>query len=68
MKKPKCYNCKHRTIGFKILNLTHYHCMSPTYEKMFKDDIDFSPWDTLRVFSDTCNEHEFRINTKLKQK
>lgn len=59
-KKRKCYNCKHRTEAFKIGKLTHYHCMSPTYTKQHNEGIDIHPWDTLRVFSDTCDEHEFR--------
>ena len=59
-KKRKCYNCKHRTEAFKVGKLTHYHCMSPTYTKQHNDGIDISPWETLRVFSDSCDEHEFR--------
>ena len=59
-KKRKCYNCKHRTEAFKVGKLTHYHCMSPTYTKQYNEGIDISPWETLRVFSDTCDEHEFR--------
>lgn len=56
----KCWNCKHRTQGFKVGNLTHYHCMSTTYQKKHKEGVFFSPWETLRVFSDSCNEHELR--------
>ena len=59
-KKRKCYNCKHRTESFRVGKLTHYHCMSPTYTKQYDDGIDISPWVTLRVFSDNCDEHEFR--------
>ena len=59
-KKRKCYNCKHRTEAFKVWKLTHYHCMSPTYIKQHNKGIDINPWETLRVFSDTCDEHEFR--------
>ena len=60
-KKPKCYNCKHRTPPFKIRNLTHYHCMSPTYQQQHDNGDSPSPWETLRVFSSTCKEHEFRF-------
>jgi uncharacterized protein (DUF3820 family) len=60
-KKYKCYNCKHRTEAFKVGKLTHYHCMSPTYKKQHNEGIDISPWETLRVFSDTCDEHELRL-------
>jgi len=54
----KCWNCKHRTKGFKVGNLTHYHCMSPTYQKQHDSGEYVNAWETLRVFSDTCNEHE----------
>lgn len=56
----KCWNCKHRTQAFKVGKLTHYHCMSPTYEKQHKEGVAISPWETLRVFSDSCDEHELR--------
>lgn len=56
----KCWNCKHRTKSFKVGKLTHYHCMSPTYEKQHKEGVKISTWETLRVFSDSCDEHEFR--------
>jgi hypothetical protein len=59
-KIAKCYNCKNRTEAFKIRKLTHYHCMSPTYQKMADDGDSPNPWETLRVFSDTCSEHEYR--------
>ena len=60
MKKSKCYNCKFKSPAFKIGKLTHYHCYSPTYEKQNKEGVHVSPWETLRVFSDTCDEHEFK--------
>jgi len=60
-KKPKCYNCKFKSPAFKIKNLTHHHCQSPTYQKQYEQGDSPSPWETLRVFSDTCNEHEFKI-------
>jgi hypothetical protein len=56
----KCWNCKHRTQAFKVGKLTHYHCMSPTYEKQHDAGVGISPWETLRVFSDSCDEHELR--------
>ena len=60
-KKQKCYNCKHSSKSFKVTKLTHVHCLNP---KLYKDE-DFisgkiGAWDTLRVFSDTCKEHEFK--------
>lgn len=62
MKKEvkKCFNCKfrHRTEGFKIGKLTHYHCQSPTYQNLIDSGVIPSPWETIRVFGDSCNEHE----------
>ena len=58
----KCWNCIYKGVSFKIGNLTHNHSYSPTYENKHQQGIDVSPWETLRVFSDTCDEH------KLKQK
>jgi len=60
MKKAKCYNCKFKSPAFKIANLTHHHCYSPTYQKQHEDGNSPSPWETLRVFSYTCDEHEFK--------
>lgn len=61
MKKPKCYNCKHAGNQFKIVKLTHLHCGNPKeYTQDKFDNNEFSPWDTLRVFSDTCEAHEFK--------
>ena len=59
-KKQKCYNCKHRTRPFKIGKLTHYHCISPAYQNQHENGDSPSPWEALRVFSETCEEHEFR--------
>ncbi len=61
MKKRKCYNCKHSTKGFKVFYLTHHHCCDPTkYSEEKWDKGEFCAWDTLRVFSDTCENHEFK--------
>lgn len=60
IKKPKCYNCKHSSPQFKVCKLTHVHCFHAKYtEEDMKNGV-ISPWDTLRVFSDTCNDHEFK--------
>jgi hypothetical protein len=56
----RCYNCKYASGSFKVRKLTHHHCMSPKYEKQQKEGVVISPWETLRLFSDTCDEHEFK--------
>ena len=59
--KSKCYNCKHSTKGFKVGYLTYHHCCDPEkYNQKTWDNGGFTAWDTLRVFSDTCKNHEFR--------
>jgi len=35
--KKRCWSCKHRTDGFKVGKLTHYHCMCPSYTKEQED-------------------------------
>jgi len=57
--KPKCYNCKFAGKQFKIFKLTHLHCLHPKLENEFKINPNFSAWDTLRIFSECCNDHKF---------
>lgn len=60
-KKPHCYNCKFAGQGFKIGKLTHHHCEDEKqYNQEKHDNGEFTAWDTLRVFSDTCDNHEFK--------
>lgn len=60
-KKRKCYNCKFGGDQFKINKLTHLHCENPEeYPEEIIESPDFSAWETLRVFSDTCDKHEFK--------
>lgn len=61
IKKRKCYNCKHKGQSFKIAKVTHLHCLNENLytEEGFKTG-QTSAWDTLRFFSDTCNEHKFK--------
>lgn len=57
--KTKCYNCKFMGNQFKIADINHHHCEEPTqFTKEQWDTGDFSPWDTLKKFSDTCNKYE----------
>lgn len=60
IKKRKCHNCKFGGHQFRIGKLTHLHCNHPDYDVDINNGT-LSPWDTLRVFSDGCNEHQFRI-------
>ncbi len=65
-RKAKCYNCKHGGNQFKLDKLTHLHCndlQKYTQEKFDNDE--FCAWDTLRVFSDTCESHEFKLENIL---
>ncbi|WP_394749590.1 hypothetical protein [Spongiimicrobium salis] len=59
-KKAKCYNCKHAGKQFKIIGKTHLHCEHPIYTKERFESGEFSPWDTLKEFWNTCNDHEFK--------
>lgn len=66
-RKRRCHNCVHASESFKVLKLTHHHCYKPEHQRRWEmEDPDISPWDTLRVFSDTCNDHEFK--TKKSEK
>ena len=60
-KKPKCYNCKHSGNKFKLDKLTHLHCEHPKYMEQSKCG-SLSIWETLRVFGDTCMDHEFKLD------
>ena len=60
-KKTGCYNCKFAGKQFKINKLTHLHCEDPKkYTQEKYDNGEFCAWDTLRVFSDICSDHEFK--------
>ena len=60
-RKPRCHNCKFGGTQFKIGKLTHLHCCDERqYNKKDFDDGKFCAWDTLRVFNDMCNNHEFK--------
>lgn len=58
-RKPRCHNCKHAWHQFKIKKLTHLHCNHPKYHELGERG-DLSPWETLRVFNDNCENHEFK--------
>ena len=57
----KCHNCKFSGRQFRINKLTHLTCQDPKqYTKEKFDNNEYSPWDALRLFSDTCDNHEFK--------
>ena len=46
--------------------MTHYHCENPKeYPQEIFDSVGFSAWDTLREFSDTCKDHQFKDNSNV---
>lgn len=56
--KAKCYNCLHAGNQFKIGKLSHLHCENPVlYNQEKYDSGNFSAWDSIRVFSDSCSFH-----------
>jgi hypothetical protein len=59
-RKPLCCNCIHGCTQFKIGKLTHLHCSGPAMKKYYEEEEQPSAWESLRVFSDTCEEHEFK--------
>ncbi len=60
-RKPRCHNCTFAGKQFKIDKLTHLHCEDPSkYNQETFDNRDFCPWDTLRVFNDTCENHQLK--------
>ena len=60
-KKPKkCYNCKHAGDSFKIVGKTHMHCMHPKHDAEFKNNPNYSAWDTLMEFWMTCDDYELK--------
>lgn len=62
-KPKKCYNCKHAGNSFKIAGKTHMHCCDEKqYNQEGFDKGDFTPWDTLREFWNTCENHEHKTN------
>ena len=57
-KKRKCYNCAYAGKQFKIGKLSHLHCENKELYNQEKNDSGVtSGWDSLRVFSDTCDKY-----------
>lgn len=60
-KKPRCYNCNFSGAQFKIGKLTHLHCENDElFPKEKFQNGTLSAWDSLQVFNDTCDKHEFK--------
>lgn len=62
MKKARCYNCVHSGTQFKLGKLTHLHCEHESYTQEDFDNVKFGVYDTLMVFNDACEKHEFKTN------
>jgi len=60
-KRKRCHNCKFAGNRFKIGKLTHHICEDEKqYNQKKYDNNEFHPFDALRIFSDTCDKHEFK--------
>lgn len=59
-KRNRCCNCVFAGKMFKISGKSHLHCEHPSYteEKFLSGE--FSPWDTLKEFWNTCEKHELK--------
>lgn len=65
--KPRCYNCRFGGEQFKAGELTYLHCNDPSkYNQDTWDNEEFTAWDTLRVFNETCKNHKFKGNGNIK--
>ena len=60
--RPRCHNCKFRGEYFRLSDsgINHCHCLHPKYEEQFKSGVQVSPWDTLKEFWQTCDDHQFK--------
>lgn len=58
----KCFNCKFASEPFKINGNTHFHCYHTKHDEGLKSG-DLSAWDTLRMFYDTCDDHQLNEKT-----
>jgi hypothetical protein len=55
----RCYNCIFGGIQFKIGKLTHLHCENKNkFEQEKFDNGEYSAWESLMKFSDSCELHE----------
>jgi len=65
LKNPrKCFNCKHGGKQFKVGGVTHLQCDHPKWDQKWNADPgSFHPFDTVRIFGDTCDLHEYNIKT-----
>lgn len=61
-KIKKCYNCAFAGKPFKISGKTHMHCEHPKHDEEFENKPNYSAWDTLKEFWQTCKDHQLKIN------
>jgi len=59
-RKPRCHNCIFGGKQFKLDKLTHLHCNGLFYQRKHELGMFVHPYDTLRVFNDTCKDHQFK--------
>lgn len=58
--RKRCHNCIFYGTKFKIAGKIHAHCERVQYtEEQYKSG-EVSPWDTVKVFYETCKNHLFR--------
>jgi len=60
---PMCCNCLYGGQPFKLGNVTHQHCEHPRYTQEGAERGDFTPYDTLMKFSETCTDHKFNVSS-----
>jgi hypothetical protein len=60
--RKRCHNCIFAGEMFRIIGKGHLHCTHPNMDKpeSWYDKESRSPWDSLREFWDTCDEHKFK--------
>lgn len=60
LKRPRCYNCKFAGDQFRIAGMTNLHCERPGYREELEKAGELSPWETLREFWQTCENHQIK--------
>lgn len=66
--KKMCANCVYAGDQFKIVGLTHLHCESPKMKKYFEEDKCPSAWESLRKFSESCEDFKPKKQNYVRRK